>query len=329
MSHNRLKIYLRFTEAEDIYMRTINSPELYRNMGFWDDATQNALLDTTVAIGGAGGAGYLVGLELARMGVQRFDIADPEDFDDVNSNRVMGVTVDTVGRNKAEVFKENLLAINPESEVRIYTDGVTPDNVEEFMHRADIVLDATELSMPELGTMICREARRLLVPVVNVEYVGHAGQGMSFDPRSKVTFERFMGIKGGEQAPLDEVAEQTIDTSRYLAYIPPYGDLKTLMAIQEGSPLPSNMIGAGQATQIAVSEMLKHTRQRVGLKGLSPVFAPSVRWMDAYTGKSGQTSHPRLSYYRRLATAVARNQFNLHEEASYTPELRAARGDKG
>lgn len=310
-------------------MRTLNSPELYRNMGFWNEATQQAILDTTVAIGGAGGAGYLVGLELARIGVQRFDIADPEDFDDVNSNRVLGVREDTVGRNKAEIFQKDLLAINSEAEVRIYTDGVTPDNLEVFMQRADIVLDATELSMPELGTMICREARRREIPVVNAEYAGHAGQVTSFDPHSKITFERFMGIKGGENAPLDEVADQVIDPSRYLAYIPPYGDLKTLKAMQEGSPLPSNMIGAGQATQMAVAESLKHIRQRVGERGLPPVFAPSVRWQDAYTGKSGITHHPRLSYYRRLGIAVLRNQLSLNEEASYSRDERAARGDKG
>ena len=191
-------------------MRTIHSPELYRNMCFWNNVTQEAILDTTVAIGGAGGAGYMVGLELARIGVQRFDIADPEEFDDVNSNRVMGVRETTVGRNKAQVFQEDLYAINPQAEVRTYTEGVTPDNLEEFMRLADIVLDATELSMPELGTMICREARRREIPVINVEYVGYAGQGTSFDPHSRMTFERFMGITGGERPPRCELARQKL-----------------------------------------------------------------------------------------------------------------------
>jgi molybdopterin/thiamine biosynthesis adenylyltransferase len=316
-------------ESEITRMRTIKSPEIYRNMGFWNTATQEAILGTTVAIAGTGGAGYMVGLELARIGVQRFDIADPESFDDVNSNRVMGVRSDTIGRNKAEVFMEDLYSINEMADVRIYTDGVTPHNLVEFMHRAEIVLDATELSMPELGTMICREARRIEVPVINVEYVGHAGQGTAFDPHSRVTFERFMGIKGGEDAPLDEVAGQTLDPSRYLAYVPPYGDLKTLVAIRNGAPLPSNMIGAGQAAQIAVAEAIKHIRRRVGERGLPPTIAPTVRWYDAYTNRSGRTRHSQLSYYRHLATAVVRNQLRLNEEASYTPELRAERGDLG
>ena len=98
---------------------------------------------------------------------------------------------------------------------------MTTENLSDFMRGTDVVLDATELSMPQLGTMICREARRIGVPVVNVEYIGHAGQGTSFKPDSKMTFERFMGIDGGEDAPLDEVAEQKLSPSRYLAYLPP------------------------------------------------------------------------------------------------------------
>lgn len=308
-------------------MRTLDSPEIFRNMGFWNEATQQAILDTKFAIAGTGGAGYMVGLELARIGVQNFDIADPEDFDDVNSNRVMGVNVDTIGRNKAEVFQEELEKINPAAIVRPYKDGVTTDNLAEFMSQADIVLDATELSMPELGTMISREARARSMPVLNVEYVGHAGQVTAFDPHSKMTFERFMGIKGGENAPLDEVAEQTLNPSRYLAYIPRYGDLKTLVAIQEGASLPSNMIGAGTAAQLGVAEALKHIRRRAGIKGMNPIFAPEVRWYDAYTGEAGKTSHPRIAYYRHLARAVVRNQLGLHEEASYTVDARASRGD--
>ncbi len=294
-------------------------------MGFWNDATQQAILDTTIAIGGAGGAGYMIGLELARIGVQRFDIADPEVFEDVNSNRVFGVRDQTIGLNKAEVFRDDILAINPEAEVRVYTDGITRDNVAEFMSRADLVLDATELNMPDLGTMVCREARRRGIPVLNVEYVGHGAQVTVFDPTSRFTFERMMGLD--ENAPLDAIATQTISSSRFLSYIPKYGDLRTLMAIREGAPLPSNMIGAGTAAQLGVAEAVKLIRRRVGEKHASPTFAPRVRWLDPYAGVAGRTRLPRVSYYRHLAVAVVRNKSKSHETAGYTKDARARRGD--
>jgi molybdopterin/thiamine biosynthesis adenylyltransferase len=305
-------------------------------MGFWDEATQQALLDTEVVIAGNGGTGNLFGMELARIGVQKFRIADPELFDDVNSNRVMGARVETIGRNKAEVLKEDILKINPDAEVVTYPEGINPDNVEEFLSAADIALNGLELTRPELGTMLARQARSRKIggkvvglPVLDIEYIGHAGQGTVFDPESKMTFERFMGIKGGEDAPLDEVAEQTIDTSRYLVYLPSYGDLKSLEAVQKGAPLPSNMIGAGVAAQIGVSEVLKLVRKRVGERSIAPTFAPAVRWYDAYTNESGITRHPRTSYYRHLARVVGSNLLKKNESASYSPDERASRGDIG
>lgn len=317
-------------------MRSLNSPEVYRNMGFWNESTQQALLETEVAIAGNGGTGNLVGMELARIGIQKFRIADPEIFDDVNSNRVMGARVDTIGRNKAEVLKEDILEINPSAQVITYLDGINIDNIEEFLSTADIAINGTELTKPELGTMLARQARvrkigRAIVPVpvVDVEYISYAGQGTVFDPTSTMTFERFMGVVGGEGAPLDEVADQSIDTSRYLAYLPHYGDLETLKAIQNGAPLPSNMIGAGVAAQIGLSEVLKLTRKRAGEKTISPTYAPSVRLYDAYTHESGYTRHPRLSYYRHLGAVVFRNLLKTNEQASYTDEERANRGDLG
>jgi len=305
-------------------------------MGFWNEGTQQAILDTEVVIAGNGGTGNLVGIELARIGIQNFRIADPEVFDDVNSNRVMGARYDTIGRNKAEVLRDDILEINPEAKVSVYNDGINTFNIEEFLSSADIVLNGLELTMPELGTMLARQSRlRKIkgvlspVPMVDIEYIGHAGQGTVFDPMSGVTFEKFMGIKGGEQVPLDEIIGQSIDPSFYLAYLPPYGDLKTLEAIRDGSPLPSNMIGAGVAAQIGLSEVLKLVRKRAGERSIKPTYAPEVRWYDAYTNESGVTKHPRLSYYRHLGNVVLNNILGRNEQASYNEIERKSRGDNG
>ncbi len=318
-------------------MRTVDSEEHYRNFGFWNEPTQRSLCSLTVGIAGNGGTGNAVGIALAQMGVQRFVLADPEPFDRVNMNRVQGARESTLGRNKAEVLKEDIIAINPDAQIDVYPEGVNPDNIEEFFsrRRVDVVLNGLELTRPELGTMLARQARRAYrvgdeikgIPLIAVEYIGYAGQGYVIDPKSKMTFERLMGIKGGELAPLDEIAEQAISPDRYLAYLPPYGDLTTLQAIKDGAPLPSNAIGAGVAADIAKAEVLKLARLRVGEKTLDPTWAPRVRWYDAYTGRSGQTLHPRLSYYRHLVSVAALSMFGANEPASYTTKAREARGD--
>lgn len=321
-------------------MRSLNSPEIYRNMGFWNEATQQAILDTKIGIAGNGGTGNALGMELARIGVQDFSIADPEVFDDVNSNRVMGARVDTIGRNKAEVLAEDILSINPDAKIRVYRDGIDSDNVDEFIHDRDAVLNGLELKNPELAVMLWRAAisrkigsRSVGVPVIDVEYIAHAGQGTVFNPNGPLSYEKFLGIKDGDRMPLADIAAlygeggAQISPSRYLAYLPAYGDLDTLKALQEGSPLPSNMIGAGVASQIGAAEVVKLARVRVGEKGLRPTYAPNVRWYDAYTNKSGETRHPVFSHYRHLGAVVISNLLHRHEEASYTKEERANRGD--
>lgn len=317
-------------------MRTVNSPEVYRNMGFWNESTQQAILDTEIAIAGNGGTGNLVGMELARIGIQKFKIADPETFDQANSNRVMGARLDTIGLNKAEVLKNDILSINPDADVTVYSEGINLDNVEEFLSSTDFAINGLELTRPELGTMLARQARMRKVkgvispvPLVDVEYIAHAGQGTVFDSAGGVTFEKFMGIKGGEDAPLDEITGQLIDPSYYLAYIPSYGDLETLKAIKEGSPLPSNMIGAGVAAQIALSEVLKLVKRKAGERSIRPTYAPYVRWYDAYTNESGMTGNPRMSYRRHLGNLVLNNLFGRNEPASYRQSERRSRGDIG
>ena len=315
-------------------MRTINSPELYRNLGFWNEETQIALLDTEIAIAGNGGTGNLFGMELARIGIQKFRIADPETFDLVNSNRVMGARIDTIGRNKAEVLKEDILKINPDAEVIVYKEGITEENIEDFLSTVDIVLNGIELTRPELGVMLARQARRRRIgnalkpiPMIDVEYIGHAGQGTVFDPESSMTFEKFMGIEGGNEVPLDEIVGQKVYTNRYLAYLPPYSDLRTLSAVQNGSPLPSNMIGAGVAAQIGLSEVLKLVRNKIGERTILPTYAPSIRWYDAYTNRGGVTRHTQLSYYKHLSGMILTNLLKRNDQASYTKEERALRGD--
>lgn len=304
-------------------------------MGFWDRDTQQAIIESRVSVAGTGGAGYLYALELAHLGVQKFTIADPDTFDYTNIGRVLGATEETVGRNKAEVLAEEIRKVNSQADVRIYKEGVSVDNLEDFYYDTDIALDATELSLPELGTMICRHGRNRVVngehkpfPVLNTEYVAHAGQVTSFVLGS-IAFEDFMGIKGGVHAPLDEVAGQVLSPSRYLAYIPPYGDIATLRAIEAGAPLPSNMIGAGTAAQLGIAETVKHIRRQHNIKSQPPTIAPTVRWYDPYINRAGETSHPRVSYYRHLGVTAFNNFTGRFEPGDYSIAQRAERGDIG
>ncbi len=114
---------------------------------FGEEAVQT-LRGKTVAIAGAGGHGGAACLTLARMGVGGFVLADPKPFDEPDINRQWGANRSTLGRNKAEVYAEMLLAINPEIRIRKLCEGITEENVERFLEDADLLIDCLDISVP-------------------------------------------------------------------------------------------------------------------------------------------------------------------------------------
>lgn len=301
--------------------RTVSSPEYSRNYGFWSEDEQRALLAARVAIAGVGGDGFQLGLKLARMGVARFSIADPEVFEPENVNRVEGAAQSSLGRNKADVFRERVLDINPEAEVETFLAGVDEDNVEPFMRGASLVLDESELTRPEIGTLVARQARAQRIPDLLVMNVGFAAQVTSFAPESSWTFERFMGFS--PETPLDEIAEAGVDLTRCLPYIPAYTDLRSLQAVlgENGAPpaaLPSISIGVDIASGIGCAQAFLHLTSGVANRRRSPVFAPRVAYTDAYRLRTRILRAGRPSHLRHLLHAAARQKLGRNPLGSYT-----------
>lgn len=306
-------------------MNSVNAPEFARNYGFWNEDEQRALMAARVAIAGVGGDGFQMGLKLARMGVQTFDIADPEVFEPENANRVPGATTDTYGLSKAGIFADEVHKINPDADVRVFTDGVTEENVDEFTSRATLVYDESELTYLQIGTALARQARQKGIPNVMVMNIGFAAQVTSFHPKSKYTFERMMGIPEG--MPLDEVKDMTVNFERCLPYIPKYGDLKTLAAVQGGASLPSIAQGVDIASAIGTSQGFLHIMHSAGIKNNrpQPIWAPKIAVMDAYSLLTKTTRFPRVSYYRHALRTMAGNRLKTTPVASYTDEDRQRR----
>lgn len=294
-----------------------------RNLGFYSEYEQQALSDSTIAIAGAGGDGFQLGYKLAMAGVGSIRVADPEVFEPENSNRVIAASAPNSGRNKAEVFQEWAGNLPNPPEVTIFTDGVTEDNLEDFMYGADLVLDESELTYPHVGTMIARQAMQQEIPDLFVMNIAHAGVATSFHPNGRYTFEKIMGLP--ESAPLDEIAEMDVDFSKCLPYIPSYGDIKTLQAVVEGAPLPSVGTGVDMASGIGSSEAILHLTANINNHRLKPTWAKTFRYMDAYTGKSGKIRHPRASYYLGAASMAARSYAGRNPRASYSKADRERR----
>ena len=294
-----------------------------RNYGFFNEAEQQKIIESTVAIAGVGGDGFQLGEKLARIGVTKFIVADPEVFEVENINRVSGAKHSTLGKNKAEVFRDSVMDIQPEATVDIFTDGVNPDNVNEIVSRADLILDESELTKLELGTMIARHARENNKPVLVVLNIGFAAISTSFDPNGRMTFEKVMGIPKG--MPLNEVAELQVDFSRCLPYIPKYGDINSLISAQNGAPLPSISQGVDVASALGSTEAFLHLTSGLDNNRRKPTFAPNWRYMDAYSGDSGTIRSARIAHYMGIFALLGRMKLDLNPLASYKEEDRKKR----
>jgi sulfur carrier protein ThiS adenylyltransferase len=103
--------------------------------------TTERLRGTTVGIAGCGGLGSNAAVALARAGVGRLILADPDRVEISNLNRQHYFRSD-VGRVKVEALAEHLRAINPEIELVLHELELIPRNAPEVFGQADILIEA-------------------------------------------------------------------------------------------------------------------------------------------------------------------------------------------
>jgi hypothetical protein len=118
-----------------------------RNRGLISSSAQQALRESTILIAGCGSTGGAAVEPLVRLGIQRFLLAEPGEYELNNLNRQDADYAD-IGRNKAVVAAERISRINPHANVVVETAGVQPDNVEGLVSGCDIVVDGVDVTTP-------------------------------------------------------------------------------------------------------------------------------------------------------------------------------------
>ena len=112
-----------------------------RSIGLLGEDNFNLIQDKVIAIFGLGGVGGTALEALARTGFNRFIIVDFDKVDASNLNRQILYTFKDVGRNKVEVAKERILAINPDADIKAFMGKAQEF---DFNQRIDFVVDAID-----------------------------------------------------------------------------------------------------------------------------------------------------------------------------------------
>jgi hypothetical protein len=116
-----------------------------RNTPLITPAEQERIRTATILIAGCGSIGGAAIEPLIRLGCEHLILAEPDGYDIANMNR-QSVRLQDVGRNKAAVFVDRMAEINPYATLELHDHGITAENVEDVVSRADLILDGVDVT---------------------------------------------------------------------------------------------------------------------------------------------------------------------------------------
>ena len=105
---------------------------------------QKKIYNSKVLVVGLGGLGATVAMFLIRMGLGTICVIDDDDVDITNLQRQILYNEDDVGKNKIVCGVEKLNSINKSANIIGLKGKITETNVEELVHKYDMVVDCTD-----------------------------------------------------------------------------------------------------------------------------------------------------------------------------------------
>lgn len=186
-------------------------PERFIGMGYWEIITrqmsivtksqQTQFKESKIGVIGCGGIGGSVIEMLARMGVGKLTIIDKDSFDMSNLNRQLMSSIDSLGKSKSEVTKENIRLTNPYVKVKAVDGELNEDNIEEVLSDCDVVVDALDNLFTRV--LVSRFAKENEIPFVHGAIHGTKGQLTVFNEKTPSYEELFSLPSEGKELNKD------------------------------------------------------------------------------------------------------------------------------
>ena len=175
------------TKSREVDILTLKNniiPKRYqRNLGVVSPSEQIKLLQSKVAIIGAGGLGGTVLELLTRMGIGELIIADKDIIGDSNLNRQILSKETNLGQSKTEVAVKRVKEINSSIEITGHSVFIDLNNVKKIIKGAEVVIDALD-NLPS-RFVLQKACRNLKIPLVHGAVAGFNGQLTTIFPEDK------------------------------------------------------------------------------------------------------------------------------------------------
>ena len=285
-------------------MQSFNYDEAFsRNIGWLTVSEQDRLRKIRVAIAGLGGVGGAHLTTLCRLGMGKFHLADYDTFDLVNFNRQAGAALSTLGQNKLDVMTRQALEINPELEIKGFSQGVTSENLDTFLDGVDLYVDGLDFFAFEARQQVFAACAKKGIPAITAAPLGMGTAVLIFLPG---------GMGFSEYFCLDDCPEAE-KPLRFLMGLAPARlqmgyliDPSTVDLVNHKGP--STIMACQLCAGVTATEALKI------LLGRGPVrAAPRGYHFDAYRNKLARTWRPSGNRHplQRLFIALAKRRLGL------------------
>lgn len=166
-----------------------------RNIGWVTEDEQQILQSKRVAIAGVGGVGGIHLLTLARLGIGHFNISDLDIFEQANFNRQAGAYMGTVGLQKVAVMEDMARGINPWLDVKSFPQGITLENIDEFLQDVDLYIDGLDFFVLDIRRAVFKACADKGIPAITAAPLGMGSALLCFMP-GKMTFEQYFKLEG-------------------------------------------------------------------------------------------------------------------------------------
>lgn len=262
-----------------------------RNIGWVTEAEQKMLRNKRIAIAGMGGVGGVHLLTLARLGIAHFHVADFDTFDVVNFNRQAGASMSHLEMPKAEVMAAMARDINPEMDIRVFPDGVSAENLDEFLAGVDLYVDGLDFFVFQMRRATFAACRAKGIPAVTAAPLGMGTAVLNFLPGG-MSFDDYFGLK---DCPEDELA------LRFLIGLSPamlqrgylVDPSRVNLVAKKG---PSTVMACQLCAGVAATEVFKILTSRAGCwprPGGSTSMPTATNWFEP-GGRGSQQPHPAI-----------------------------------
>lgn len=116
-----------------------------------------------------------------------------------------------MGQPKIDTVAQMARDINPEIDLRLFPQGVAPENVDEFLRDVDVYVDGLDFFVLPTRRMVFAKCREKRIPALTAAPLGMGAAFLYFSPTG-MSFEDYFKVDGRE--PQEQYA-------RFIAGLPP------------------------------------------------------------------------------------------------------------